>query len=188
MKFKLFDIEFELQFIAVAVITLILIFDSSSKVVVCVLCALIHECGHILAMLCFSIKPKAIKLRLFDIAIIEDNEKSELADLIITIAGPVVNLICACIFYYFSTTLFVCNLSLCVFNMLPIDTFDGGHALYLLLSKKLSFKTVTIVQKVLTLILLVPILVVGIMVLIDSKHNYSLLLIALYLLTILFIK
>lgn len=188
MKFKLFDIEIELQFFAVLALTTALLLDKSSKVAICLLCAFIHECGHILTMLCFDKKPKSIKLRVFDIAIKENKEKTFISDLLVTLAGPLFNLLFACIFYFISTPLCICNMTLCVFNMLPIDTFDGGHALYLILRKKFSERTVCVILKTFTLIVLIPLLVVGIIVLFYSRYNYSLLAIAIYLLAILFIK
>ncbi len=188
MRFKLFDIEIELQFFAVLALTTALLLDKSSKVALCLLCAFIHECGHLVMMLCLRKKPKSIKLRVFDIAIKENCDKTFLSDLFITLAGPLFNLIFACILYFFNTPLCVCNMTLCVFNMLPIDTFDGGHALYIILRKKFRDRTVCVILKTFTLIILIPLFVLGIIVLFYSKYNYSLLAIALYLLAILFIK
>lgn len=188
MRFKLYDIEIELQFLAVLALSSALILDKSSKVAMCLLCAFIHECGHILMMLCFSKKPKSIKLRIFDIVIENNCTISDFEDIFITLAGPLFNFLCACVFCFFSTPLCICNMTLCVFNLLPIDTFDGGHALYIILRKKFSEKTVCIVLKTFTLIVLIPLFVIGIIVLFYSKYNYSMLAIAIYLLAILFIK
>ena len=188
MKFKAFGVEFDFQFFAVLVLTFVLILDKSSKVSLCLLSAVLHELGHIVAMLSFSIKPRSISLRVFDIAIEECSQKSDFEDFIITISGPLSNLTFACLFYFINIDLCICNIALCLFNLLPVDTFDGGHALYLLLSKKLSVNTSRIVLKILTLLVLIPLFVFGIIVLCYSKYNYSLLLISLYLLAILFIK
>ena len=188
MRFKLFGIEIELQFFAVLALTTALLLDKSSKVALYLLCAFVHECGHLFMMLCFHKKPKSVKLRIFDIAIEENCEKSFLSDLLITLAGPLSNLIFAFIFYFISTPLYVCNVTLCVFNLLPIDTFDGGHALYLFLTKKFSHRTSCVILKAFTLIILIPLFVFGIIVLCYSKYNYSMLAISLYLLAILFIK
>jgi len=188
MRAKLFNIYFETSFLSVAVMSAVLILDTSNRVVLCFISALIHECGHLFAMYCFSIKPDSIKLRLFDIVINADTNKAFIPELIITLSGPMFNFVAAFVFFFFSKTLFVINLVIGVFNLLPIDTFDGGHALSLLLSLKFSFKTVRATIKTLTFVFLVPIFIVGVLLLFYSKYNYSLLLISLYMVAVLFLK
>ncbi len=166
----------------------VLVLDVSGKVFMCFLCAVIHECGHLFAMSLFSIKPQSVTLRLFDIVIDADIDKSFLADLVITLSGPILNFLTAILFYFISYPMFVISVFIGAFNLLPLETFDGGHALKLMLSKKLSYVAVRRVLKTLTFILLLPLFFVGILVLFYSKYNYSLLLISLYLLAILFIK
>lgn len=188
MKFKLCGVQFDLSFLVVAVMSMVLILDSSNKFLLCFVAALVHECGHIVAMRACGIKPTAIRLRLFDIVIESHSVSNLCADLFITLAGPIINLLFACIFYFISKTLFIANLVIGLFNLLPVETFDGGHALKIILSKFFSLKTCETTLKVLTFILLVPMLTIGVMVLFDSQYNYSLLLISLYLVAILFLK
>lgn len=188
MKFKLFSTAFEVSFLTVAIMSAVIILDSSFKVTACIFSAVIHECGHIAAMRFFSITPSRIKLRLFDIVIDAKTDKNFISDFVITLCGPLANLVFAVVFYFFSDTLFIANLTIGIFNLLPVETFDGGHALSLLLSRKLSLSTTKNLIKILTLIILVPIFLSGILVLFYSKYNYSLLLISLYLVAILFLK
>ncbi len=188
MKAKLFGVTFEASFLTVALMSAVLILDVSGKVFMCFLCAIIHECGHLFAMSLFLIKPKSVTLRLFDIVIDADIDKSFLADLVITLSGPILNFLTAIPFYFISYPMFVISVFIGAFNLLPLETFDGGHALKLMLSKKLNAVAVRRVLKILTFILLLPLFFVGILVLFYSKYNYSLLLISLYLLAILFIK
>ncbi|MBQ2971372.1 MAG: hypothetical protein IJE16_02350 [Ruminococcus sp.] len=188
MKSELSGVKFEVSFLTVALMSIVIIIDTSNKVLLCFLCALIHEGGHLLSMFIFSVKPRGIKLRLFDIVIDADSGKSFFADLVITLSGPLLNLLFAFVFYYIDYTMFVMNLLLGVFNLLPLESFDGGHALYLLLCRKFSVFTSLLIIRVLTFVLLVPMFILGVLVLFSSKYNYSLLLIALYLLAILFLK
>ncbi len=188
MKFKIFSTEFEFQFVAVLTLTVALLLDKSHKVTLCLLSAVIHELSHIVAMLCFSIRPYAIRFRMFDVAIEENAKKSDFADFVITLAGPLSNLVFAGVFFFINRDFSFCNIALCLFNLLPVDTFDGGHALFLILSKKFSVNTSYLILKIFTLIILMPLFVFGIIVLCYSKYNYSLLIISLYLLAILFIK
>lgn len=188
MKFKLCSVLFELQFLVVAVMSMVLILDSSNRFLCCFISALIHECGHLIAMCICHIKPSAIRLRLFDIVIESDTMRDQSADFFITLAGPAVNLLCACVFYYISKTLFISNLVIGLFNLLPVLTFDGGHAVEIILSQRFSVRTCNIVLKSLTFIVLLPMFTMGVMVLFESTYNYSLLLISLYLVAILFLR
>lgn len=188
MKFKLGSTLFEASFIAVALMSLVLVIDVTGNIAMCFLCAILHECGHIIAMRCFGIVPKSITLRLFDIVIKADSDKAFLPDLLITLSGPLTNIFLAVLFYFFCKPLCYVNLYIALFNLLPLDTFDGGRALSLILSRKFSIKSVRIILKILTFAFLVPIFLLGIQVLLYSKYNYSLLLISLYLLAILFLR
>lgn len=188
MKFNAFGVCFEFSFIAVALLSLVLLLDKSGKVAMCIMSAFIHECGHITALMINRVKIKSIRLRTFDILIDASKRESFLCDFTVTLFGPVFNLIFALIFFKVYYPFFVSNVVLAVFNLLPLETFDGGHALKLILNRFFSYKTVNTVLLVLSLLLLIPMLLLGILVLFYSKYNYSLLLIALYLLAILFIK
>lgn len=188
MKVRLFGVSIEASFLTVALMSVVIILDTSSKIFMCFICAIIHECGHLFAMAMFSIKPESIKLRVFDIVIDAKTDKSSLSDLIITLSGPLVNLTTAVLFYYVSYPMFIISVFMGVFNLLPIESFDGGHALAVLLSKKLSVVAVRSIIKIFTFLLLVPIFIAGVLVLFYSKYNYSLLFISLYLLAILFLK
>lgn len=188
MKFCISGVRFELSFVAVAAMSLVIILDTTGKVVACFLAAVIHECGHILAMCCCHIKPQCIRLRVFDVAIVASDNRPFVPDLFITLSGPVLNLVSAFFFYFFNDMLFVSSVVIGLFNLLPIETFDGGHALLLLLYRRFSEKACMCILKILTLMLLIPCLTLGILMLFYSKYNYSLLLISLYLLAVLFLK
>lgn len=188
MKTEISGITVEASFLTVAFMSIVLILDTSNKVLFCFLCALIHESGHLLSMLMFSIKPNSIKLRAFDIVIDADCDRDFLSDLIITLSGPLFNFLSAFVFYFTNETLCIVSLMLGVFNLLPLESFDGGHALSLLLYRKFSLRTVQLIIKVLTFVFLLPMFLLGVLVLFYSKYNYSLLLIAIYLLAVLFLK
>lgn len=188
MKCRLFNIDFYVSYLLVAVISIAVIMDTTYKISACFFSVFIHECGHLLSMRFLSIKPKSISLRLFEFAINADTHTYDLPDAVITLSGPLFNLLFALVFYPFSNALCVSNLAIGLFNLLPLDTFDGGHALLILLTKRFTFDMSQKIIKVLSFVLLLPLFFVSIVVLIYSKYNYSLLLICLYLLTILFVK
>ena len=195
MTFKIGKLYIELSFPLVALMTAVIIFDTSMSVIICFAGIIGHETGHILAMRHFGSYPQKIKLTLFDIAII-DRKKitlSDNAELIITLAGVTVNFILAIISYFFIQNPYIeiffnTNLTLGLFNSLPIDSLDGGQALFILLSKKFSAFTSVKILDTVSFIILIPLAVMGFLVLLRSKYNFTLLLTALYLISIILIK
>lgn len=188
MKCDIKNVTISASFFTVALMSFVFVLDTSGRAFMCFLSAVLHETGHLVAMLCFSIKPKSITLRLFDIVIDADCNRGFVPDFVITLSGPIVNFSVAFLSYFLSRDIFMVNLFIGCFNLLPIDTFDGGHLLYLILSRKFELSTVNLILKILTFIFLVPLFVIGLLVLFCSKYNYSLLMISLYLLAILFLK
>ena len=198
MTFKIRDLCIELSFPLVALMTAVIIFDTSMSVIICFASVIAHETGHLLAMRHFRSYPQKIKLTLFDIAII-DRKKitlSDNAELIITLAGVTVNFFLSAISYfilYFTPNSYIeiflnTNLTLGLFNILPIDTLDGGQALFILLSKKFSPFTSMKILDIISFIILIPVAVMGFLVLLQSKYNFTLLLTALYLITVILLK
>ena len=195
MTFQLGKISFEISFPLVALMTAVIIFDTSMSVIICFTSVIAHETGHLLALRHFGSYPKKIKLTLFDIAII-DREKinrSDKAEIIITLAGVTVNFILAGISYFFIQNpymeiFFNTNLTLGLFNSLPIDSLDGGQALFILLSRKFSPFTSMKILDIISFIILIPVAAMGFLVLLQSKYNFTLLLTALYLIAIILLK
>lgn len=198
MTFTIGKIRFEMSFPLVALMTAVIIFDTSMSVIICFISVIMHESGHLLALKHYGSYPQKIKLTLFDIAIIDRQKitRNDHAELVITLAGVTVNFIMAGIFYLlffffrneFLETFFMTNLTLGLFNSLPVDSLDGGQALLILLSKHFSpFHAVRILD-ILSFIILVPTAFMGFLVLLRSKYNFTLLLTALYLITIILLK
>lgn len=198
MRLRLFDIEFKISFLLVSVFALIAVFDRECKLFICFLSAFLHELGHIFAMCKNNCKPKSIICNLFDIKIIDNNRvlTSFKANIIIILSGVIVNFSVAVIVYvlfYFSEieiffTVASVNLLMGTFNLLPVSNLDGGQALYLILSRKFSFKTADKTIDVLTILLILPTAVFGFIILFNSKYNFSLLLVSIYLIISLVLK
>lgn len=198
MTVKIGEICFEISFPLAAMMTIIILYDTTLSVVICFLSVIIHETGHLLFLRYYHNPVKRIKLTLFDIAIMDSHQniRSTKQELFITLAGVFFNFAAALtaflINHYFKNMIiekfFYTNLSLGLFNLLPIDSLDGGQALYLLLSEKFSVSTSLRIVNIISLIILFPIAVIGFFVLLESKYNFSLLLTALYLITIILVK
>ena len=198
MSFKFRHLCVEISFPLVALMTAVIIFDTSMSVMICFASVIAHETGHLLAMKHFGSYPQKIKLTLFDIAIIDRKKitRSNKAELVITLAGVTVNFILVTISYFlmnisensYIQMIFDTNFTLGLFNSLPIDSLDGGQALIILLSMKFSPFTSMKILDIISFVILIPVAVMGFLVLLQSKYNFTLLLTALYLIAIILLK
>ena len=188
MSFRLGKTTVFIGYEAVAAMTAVLLLDRENRVIFCFLAALLHESGHVLVMFLYGVKIRGVKLRLFDVLIEADEAPTLRADVLITLGGPAANFLCAAILCPFSLKIGLPHAALGVFNLLPVMSLDGGHLLGVLLSKRLSPRVCDIILRVSTFIILLPLMTAGIYILFRSGYNYTLLLISLYLIAVLFIK
>lgn len=138
IKFRLFDIDFSLNFTFFAVIAIIEVLSHNLILIFSTSC-LIHELGHITAIYLFSGRIKAVNFSGTGIRIIPDKSRyiAEIYEIIILLAGP-----CANIFFFIFLKIFlpdcenfaILNLSLAIFNLLPFTFLDGGSIISCLLS------------------------------------------------------
>lgn len=198
MTFQLGKITFEISFPLTALMTAVIIFDTSLSVVICFAGVILHETGHLLALRHYRSSPEKIKLTLFDIAIVDrkKNTRTDTAELVITLAGVTVNFIMAALFFFLYgifpsqplEMLCMTNLTLALFNILPVDSLDGGQALLIILTKFLSPYRAAMVLDIISFMILIPTAVSGFLLLLRSKYNFTLLLTALYLITLILLK
>jgi len=128
--------------------------------VICVLiCVLLHELGHALSARRYGVETKDIILSgIGGIARLKNMPKQPIQELIIAVAGPAVNVVIAAILaiflllinqFHFSSGstftvtdflfgLFIINIGLIVFNLIPAFPMDGGRVLRAILSMKLD--------------------------------------------------
>ena len=108
------------------------------------LAAALHECGHLLALRAFHVPVEGVHLSAFG-AVIHARGARRLSygrELIVTLAGCGMNLVCGVLTAWFSLHYvwvegFVfagAHILLCAFNLLPIPPLDGAHALCLAVS------------------------------------------------------
>ncbi len=188
MSFRLGRTRFLVGYEVVAAITAVLLLDRENRVICCLIAAALHESGHLLMMRRFRVPVRSVIFRLFDVLIESDPVPSTCADMWITLGGVTMNFLCSLLFLPLSRKLMLANLALGVFNLLPVLSLDGGHLLYLLLSRRFLPRTCTVILKAVTFILLVPFMTAGILMLFRSGYNYSLLVISLYLTAVLLLK
>lgn len=151
---------------------------------------IIHECGHLFAMLICKSQPDKIKISLFEIKITNSSRQLNTTrqNIFIIFFGPLVNFICFILFYLlylcnseFLLPIAMANLCTGLFNMLPVMSLDGGQLMYVILCRKFSEKSAERIINITAVIILFPLTVLGFMVLLNSKYNFSLLFVCAYL-------
>lgn len=150
---------------------------------------ILHEFGHVLAAIVFEWKIEKIVLLPFGgITIFKELiEKSLIEELIIALAGPIIQIVFLLCFYD-NSLFFNYNITILLFNLLPIYPLDGSrimnvifnylfpykksHALSLVLSY-IIFLTILILSVKKGILFLIVLLLIFIELLRETKkHNY----------------
>ena len=150
----------------------------------CAAAIALHEGGHLLMMRCLGYFPERIKISLFEIAIIDSGRQQRSArhNALIIFFGPFANFICFSVSYLLYLIgikaimpFAAANLSVGLFNSLPVLSLDGGQLLYLLLCRKHSPQTAERAVDAVTFACIFPLAALGFWLLLQSKNNFSLL-------------
>lgn len=153
---------------------------------------LLHELFHLWMIKKINGRIKSITLKAFRISIeLPQNLISYRDEIKIAFAGPCANLlilsvtILICLFYKsFPGAAFLCatNILIFIINMIPIEFLDGGRILKAYLLTQMDLDTADIICSVISGCCIFPLLGAGIMLLIQSGYNFSLLAIGVFLL------
>lgn len=171
--------------------------ESSYVPLLGILFAILHEMGHLAAMMLSKEPVRSIFFGLVNIGITSENCEENLEkNIFIFASGPLVNLILALCFFIFYNlsgafvfkTAVMQNLFLAGLNLLPISSLDGGKIFKIILLKKFDFALAEKISSVVSIIFLVPVFVCGFLVLFNFKYNFSLLIIGCYLISYIFCR
>ena len=198
MHFKLKGTNIHISFLFAALVFVMLSYQNTILPLPILISSLVHEAGHLICMLIFRVKAQAVCFNLFGMRIIKSPRciLTPKAEILIALAGPAFNFILFLISFtnFFCTArsvflkLALLNAFMCVFNMLPVCTLDGGCALQ---SFMLQFKSGDTVNKAITVIsfiTVIPVVVFGSMLLIRTRYNFTLLAAGVYMLLLLVLK
>lgn len=198
MSFNLFGINYDISYPLTALVTLLIITDEKGVVICCLLASFCHEMGHILAMRLFGTNVERIGLSLFDINITDTGKayRGFKAEIIITLAGIFVNIVLfllCCIVYnsysiYILKYFAIANLTLGIFNALPVDSLDGGNAFEMILRRNFSDKTVYFVTLAVSILVIVPLGFISFYILLNSPYNFTMLFATMYLIGVIAFK
>lgn len=191
MKIKLFGVRISFDFLSVFLIAfgVITSIQGQRAILFSLISAVIHEIGHVVLITFLNKKPRSIDIRLYEVRINCDiNCCGFKYDILITLAGVLFNFLFYIILYVLYLLLghncilelCLCNICVGLINIVPIESFDGGQLLSILLSRFLSEKTVNKIILIISTIFIFPLSLMGIYFLFASQFNFSLLFITIY--------
>lgn len=138
-------IKFSVSPLFLIIVTALLLLDKTGAVPFCMICAIIHEAGHIIVMKFIGADIKEIKLSPFAIDINRTNSALTVQNnAFVLSSGFILNFLFALIFFLVFSVfpekwvgyLLWGNLFIGVFNFLPFPNTDGYNILKIFLPKK----------------------------------------------------
>lgn len=163
-----------------------------------ILSSILHEFGHILAMLIKNHQISSINIGFFKVDILDKNRNlvPYNDDIFILASGSVANLtvsmfcfIIFCLFrIYLAKQIAYINFFIGMLNILPISSLDGGQILSIFVQKSFSPEFSDILCLAVSFLFLFPLSMVGFLVLLKSKYNFSLFFICFCLVSTLILK
>lgn len=148
------------------------------------LCCVLHEMGHLIFIRICGGKVKAINFGIYGMRITPaaNLNLSPLKEAAVCSGGPLVNLILFLLSFFIQSHAFAAiNIAMALFNLLPIESTDGGNILYNVLIYKTSEEKAKTTLKILSAVFLFFIFVLGFIILFKTKYNFTLLIVAVYL-------
>ncbi len=168
--------------------TFIVILDKTNFAFAGIIFALIHELGHLIAICFLGGKIQSVNFGIANIDIVKSCDISK-NEILVLLSGSITNFLFVCLFaglYNFFGNICLLyfmyqNLAIGIFNLLPIESLDGGRILSIFLSSSFEMNKASRISKIISYAFLVPIVLLGIYVVFESKYNFSLLIVISYL-------
>ncbi len=197
MKLQLKRVHLHVSFLFAVSVTLMLILDDSGAAAITLAACFLHESGHLVCLLLCGAAPRQVSLGIFGMRI--DRASSISLSLrqeaLVCLAGPFFNLLAVllCLAFYRAADgrlalPLQANLALALFNLLPIEPLDGSQTLYFLLCLRREEAEAKRACMLLSYFLVVPLILFGVILLVKSGYNFTLLAVSVYLFALLFFK
>lgn len=164
-------------------IFLLIILGFNGGIIISFFMVFLHEFAHYVAArrLGFSgfdaeVLPIGAVLKVKDL-----DEATPKEDFLISISGPMLNLILAIIFYFMkSKVLFNTNITLCLFNFIPVMPLDGSRMLKDILLKKFNFKKANLLTLYISFFIGYMLIFLNIILFFKGKFNLNLAVISIF--------
>lgn len=198
MRFSVRGVSVKIDFLFAACVTFLMSFNINDEIRYAILFSILHEAGHLLAIVLCGEKPDTVRFGIFGMTIIRKNDITQdyKKEFITAVSGPMMNFfllfVLVLLYAFYRKDIFLemaaINLIIGLFNIMPVFSLDGGRALESLLLERLpSDKSEKIITAV-SVVFLVPMNFFGFYILIKSGYNFTFLAISIYLSVMLFIK
>lgn len=152
-----------------------------------------HEGGHLVLLFLLGAPPAMVKLTALGCRMVPNREKllsyGQMA--LVSFAGPGVNLLCGggmFLLGWRDHPFLGASLALGLLHSLPVEPMDGGMALRALLCARMNGEQAGKLSLVISLGVLFPMAVLGFLVLLRTRYNFTLLAMSLYLMLYLLLK
>lgn len=181
-----------------SLVAIAIVLDTSGLIIYAILAIVFHEIGHIFMLWICKIPVSEINFKAFGISIVLSSNYSisYKKEIMIALGGPLMNIFLASvsltlcsfgIFEHILTVFAIFSIAAAIFNLLPVGPLDGGRILNAVFCIKFDVIKAEGLVKAISILFLCPLLVAGIYILLWSKNNVTLLIVAVYLLiTVLF--
>lgn len=175
------NIEIEISYYFLLILSLMVSIDKTGISIYFFLSIIIHELGHIIMIIYYKIKVKKLSFKGYGINIEIDQNKylANYKDIIILLSGSAANFIV--IFFIKlgsisekSIIFIVTNLLIGIFNLLPVESLDGGKIMNIILFSKFSMKVAYNISLILTIIFVVFFSTINFLFIIHGKFNITL--------------
>lgn len=191
MQFKIKNIKIKISFTFFALILLFITLGKTQNILPALLFSFLHECGHIFVLFFTNEQICEFNLGMFgaEIAKKESLKTDFKKEILINLGGPIVNLIFSVIFLFSGKTMyFYINLIICLFNLLPIYSLDGGKALTAFLNILTNERKAVFIITVISYLFAVPLIIFSFIILYNSKAGIQFLILSTYILLTLIFK
>lgn len=165
----------------------IVLLDFSPFVFLIIAAAVIHELGHLIAMLICNVKMECITVYPFGLDIHTSSQaKSYKHEIFIKSAGILINIIALLFCIPFIDNLYVSffalsNIIFAILNIMPISSLDGGGMLENFLLMYIDPLSVNKVMKIVSFIFIIILWIFAMYMLFYTNYNFSLFAMSLYL-------
>lgn len=186
LSLQLRSCQVRVSFSCFALLAFFCLFAGGAGSAFFLLAVLLHESAHLAVLCLLHAPPQRITFSAVGCQLVPNSSRplSFSQSAAVSIAAPVCNLAVGLLTLSIlrqAHPFAVANLSLGFFHALPIAPLDGGLCLHSLLSMRFSARTAYRVTLLCSLVVLLPLAVLGFLLLLQSRYNFSLLAISLYL-------